>query len=189
MNLKPNSFQRNLKEGQRAEEIAGTKLRNFLTRAKLSYLTNEMTFQKKGIDALLSYDELPTIEFKTREFYTRKYNDLLFELKQGNNLGWYYTSKADWLSYAWWNPLKTDLYEGYLLLLQHPDFRRRLDQLLIEGSLDIKTAKSVSNGGISWFTHNAAMPIQMIPQHTIFRYIEPGSLGWGEHQKGLGAFA
>ena len=177
----PNPWERKLAEGQKAHEIAMSHLKDWLLNLKIADYTNNMEKQHQGID---SHGEFEKTDYdtKARDYKAHKYGDILIEILsviEYGKPGWYFTSKADFIAYVWWNPLKTDLYDGYLLNIQE----RRFREFFIENveKFPLKKATSVAEGGKIWHTLNIAIPIQAFPEGTIFHFINSPGIGWGFH--------
>ena len=185
--MKPNPWERNLAEGQRAHEIAMDKLKSWSLRMRIEDYSRNMEKQRAGMDAAIVWDKT-TFDTKARSYNTREDmcsgGDIPIEILsiiETGKAGWYFTSKADFISYVWWNPKKTDLYEGYLIALQDTKFRNFFENNI--DKLRLKRAESVAEGARIWHTLNSVMPISIFPKATIFKFIEPPGKGWGFHGK------
>lgn len=170
-----------LEVGLKGEEIVRDKLESFITKVNLKRFDYNLfpEIQKEGIDQLAELEKA-SFDVKTRLFYAFQYNDILLELKTGDKLGWFYTSKADYIAYVIFNRQKTDLVTGYLIAIHNPRLREFVDK-----NLDIyshKTAYS-ENKGQRWVTDNLAIPISDFPKGTLFNFIAPRGRGWGSHKK------
>ena len=123
--MKPNPWERNFKDGNRAHKIAMEKLKDWQLKMRIDDYSQNMEKQNEGLDAGVVWEKA-TFDTKVRDYDSRKYGDVLIEIVsviETQKPGWYYTSKADYIAYVWWNPKKTDLYEGYLISLQSPKLR------------------------------------------------------------------
>jgi len=153
-----------------------------------------MDIQRKGIDSKLTFT--PTnYEVKCRDYDSRRFmssgGDILLETEMttsygGTKRGWYYTTEADYVAYCWWNPKKTDIYEGYLIRIQDPRLRNWFEKN--GDSYETKKALTVAENGREWWTYNRVVPVKDFPPNTLIPFIKEGQLSWGFHKNGLEKF-
>jgi len=161
------------------------RLQDWQLKSKVQDYSGNLEKQREGIDSRIDWEHA-NFDTKARDFDTRKHmppeGDIVIEtmsVVESNKLGWYYTSKADFIAYVWWNPKKTDLYEGYLIALQDPRFRNWFEQNILKFK-EIE-AETVAKGGKRWHTLSRVVPIPRFPQGILFKFIEPPGKGWGLH--------
>jgi len=185
MRRKPNVWERNLSEGERAQKIANQRLQDWLLGIRIKDYSQNIEKQKQGVDIEIDW-ERANVDTKARDFNTRRFmlpgGDICIEtesVREVSKLGWYYTSKADFIAYVWWNTKKTDLYEGYLIALQDPRFRNWFEQNIEK--FEEKESETVAEGGRKWHTRWRVVPVSEFPEGTLFKFIEPPGKGWGPH--------
>lgn len=167
-----------MKLGQRGETLVREKIEAFIFKIKLEQATWEQSpnTQRAGIDLFTSIEQA-TFEVKTR---SKVRNDILFELETYGKLGWFYTSKADWIVYLMFNKHQTYLARGYFIPIQTPKLRQfiKTNKHRFE-SITAYSQKETSQ----WKTHNIIVPITEFPEGTIFSFINPKSEQWGTNRK------
>lgn len=166
--------------GVKAEAIVREKLESFITKVTLKQYDFSLfpEIQRDGIDQIGNLRKA-TFDIKSRLCYALRYSDILIELKTGSKLGWFYTSKSDFIAYVIFNERKEDLLKGWLIALQNPLFRK-----FVENNLSVyphKIAKS-ENQKRYWETENMAIPIADFPAGTLFQFLTETGKHWGENQ-------
>ena len=168
--IRTNKWQTCLENGEKWEEKLLEKISNVLqvlSVKRIDYFINP-ELQKQGFDGYVFCKE-PKIEIKTRKYSAYKYKDILLETKsiiERNIPGWFYTTKADIVAYVWENDSRTNLIDGYLIFMS-TKLREWFENN--KQKFKVKIAKSESLGE-TWKTENYAIPINMFPKGTIYRF-------------------
>jgi len=167
--------------GAKAENMVRKRLETFITKVTLKQYDFNLypEIQRAGIDQIGDLKRA-SFDIKSRLFYALKYSDILIELKTGSRLGWFYTSKSDFIAYVIFNKRKTDLVKGWLISLQNTVFRKFIKNNLFY--YPHKCAKSERNGSY-WNTENLAIPLSDFPTGTLFPFIFEKGKRWGENRK------
>jgi len=163
--------------GEKWEEKLLEKIGNVLqvlSVKRIDYSINPEV-QKQGIDGYV-FCKNPKIEIKTRKHSAYRYKDILLETKsiiERNVQGWFYTTKADIVAYVWENDSRTNLIDGYLIFMSV-----KLREWFENNKHKFKIKKAQSeNESDTWETENRAVPIDMFPKGTIYRFNPKLDLG------------
>lgn len=122
--------------------------------------------QRNGIDLELDPDEITTVDTKVRDHEYAQYDDIVIEtmsVAETGELGWFYTSDADVIGYAWKNQAGTNLLNpGYLIVLS--------DRLRdwFQDHYDEYPLKEAQNDG--WTTEFRPVPIDDFPEGTLVEF-------------------
>jgi len=167
-----NDFEEKLKEGNVWEELLKEKLAKVLftesvKRIEYSDGEYEAELQKTGIDGIINR-KVVTFDVKARKHWCYKHNDILIEtvsVVENDILGWFYTSKADFVAYVWENEDRTDLIDGYLIFIQDIDLK-----VWFEVHHERFIEKEAESNNHQWHTLNRVVPIDEFPDGTILQF-------------------
>lgn len=126
--------------------------------------------QKNEIDVIINYKD-SGVEVKHR-YDLRWYNiDILLEtisVIKYNKLGWIYTSKADFVAYAWMKNIYQPKPTGYLIDI--PEFRKtRVYAKLNRYPEAVADSENEETGG-TWKTLNRVLKIEQFPPKTLYQF-------------------
>jgi len=166
-----NFFEDNLRNGKKWELPLLEKISRLRLKEKITCLSNDREFQRKGIDGIL-YAEKAKIDPKARKYSAHKWNDILIEtlsVIEQNKLGWFYTSESDIIVYVWENQSRTNLIDGYFIFIQNTTLRVWFEKYKKQHPEKRRVAHSYRDGS-SWTTENYAVPFHEFPKGTILQF-------------------
>jgi len=175
---KPHGFIDKLREAEPFEEKLKDRLSRFLFLQKVKKIPydpqNPSTVQqqKEGVDIVIRSEEAKfDIKIRDNCYYKRGILIETMSVLEQKKLGWFYTSKAHAVAYAWWNKQKTNLMrEGFLLLLQDPQLKEWFETN--KDKYHILKTHSKQNGNL-WTTCFKIIPINDFPKGTLILYGQP----------------
>lgn len=169
---KPHGFYDKLQEAEPFEKKIKDRLGRFLFLQKVRKIPydpqNPSTVQqqKEGVDIIVE-SEKAKFDVKIRDncYYKKGILIEIMSVVEQEKLGWFYTSKAHAIIYAWWNKQKSNLMrEGFLILHQDSRLREWFDAKK-EKYFTFET-HSEQNGNL-WTTHFKIVPINDFPKGTL----------------------
>ena len=169
--MKFHDFNEKLREGNLCEEYVKSHFDVIFYTPILKHITyeNDPKMQRDGIDFVMSKEEV-NFDVKCREYGFYKWNDILLEtvsVVETGKPGWFWASRSDIIVYMWQNETKTEVIDGYLLLL--PQTREWIKDKM--DKYKTKTAHSKRQGG-TWATDNIAVPIKDFPSDCLIQILK-----------------
>lgn len=163
-----NDFEECLKEGIYWEE----KLKHRIEREFMTTAADRIAFedhpdkQRAGIDLELMPDGVSAVDTKVRDYESYKYGDIILEtwsVVEENEPGWFYTSEADVIAYAWKNKAGTNLINpGYLIT--------NLDRLRDWYQDNYGNYPHICAKSNDWTTKFRPVPIEDFPDGTLIPF-------------------